>query len=165
MIFDIEFCKVIIDILNDLYKKQSQTKPNHKIHERSYLSSAHVSWKIALTWMIPNSYAVLWTGKGKQNREKPTGEEVKVHFDCLVNPENGKKRTTNPIKSIFQKYLFDHYLHFLKLHIMNNYINPLFIWSRRLPLRPHLVAGTRGEGGGHENLMCLGYWVQGVSCW
>ncbi len=40
-----------------------------------------------------------------------------------------------------QKYLFDHYLHFLKLHIINNYINSLFIWSRRLPLRPHVVAG------------------------
>ncbi len=40
-----------------------------------------------------------------------------------------------------QKYLFDHYLHFLKLHIVNNYINSLFIWSRRLPLRPHAVAG------------------------
>ncbi len=39
-----------------------------------------------------------------------------------------------------QKYLFDHYLHFLKLHIINNYINSLFIWSRRLPLRPHVVA-------------------------
>ncbi len=35
-----------------------------------------------------------------------------------------------------QKYLFDHYLHFLKLHIINNYINSLFIWSWRLPLRP-----------------------------
>ncbi len=40
-----------------------------------------------------------------------------------------------------QKYLFDHYLHFLKLHIINNYINSLIIWSRRLPLRPHVVAG------------------------
>ncbi len=40
-----------------------------------------------------------------------------------------------------QKYLFDHYLHFLKLHIINNYIYFLFIWSRRLPLIPHLVAG------------------------
>ncbi len=34
-----------------------------------------------------------------------------------------------------QKYLFDHYLHFLKLHIINNYINSLFIWSRRVLLR------------------------------
>ncbi len=40
-----------------------------------------------------------------------------------------------------QKYLFDHYLHFLKLHIINIYINSLFIRSRRLPLRPHVVAG------------------------
>ncbi len=38
-----------------------------------------------------------------------------------------------------QKYLCDHYLHFHKLHIINNYINALFIWSRRLPLRPHVV--------------------------
>ncbi len=41
-----------------------------------------------------------------------------------------------------QKYLFDHYLHFLKLHIIKHYTNSLFIWSRRLPLRPHVVAGT-----------------------
>ncbi len=40
-----------------------------------------------------------------------------------------------------QKYLFDHYLHFLKLHIINNYINSLFIWSRGLPLRQHGVPG------------------------
>ncbi len=40
-----------------------------------------------------------------------------------------------------QKYLFDHYLHFLKLHIINNYINSLYIWSRILPLRSHVVAG------------------------
>ncbi len=40
-----------------------------------------------------------------------------------------------------QTYLFDHYLHFLKLHIINNYINSSFIWSRRLPLRQHVVAG------------------------
>ncbi len=39
------------------------------------------------------------------------------------------------------KYLFDHYLHVLKLHVINNYINSLFIWSRRLPLRPYVVAG------------------------
>ncbi len=44
-------------------------------------------------------------------------------------------------KVFSKKYLFDHYLHFLKLHIINNYINSLFIWSRRLPLRPHVVAG------------------------
>ncbi len=37
-----------------------------------------------------------------------------------------------------QTYLFDHYLHFLKLHIINNYINSLFIWSRRLPWEPPL---------------------------
>ncbi len=40
-----------------------------------------------------------------------------------------------------QKDLFDHFLHFLKLHIINNYIYSLFIRSRRLPLRPHVVAG------------------------
>ncbi len=40
-----------------------------------------------------------------------------------------------------QKYLFDHYLHFLKLHIINNYINSPFICSMRLPLRSHVVAG------------------------
>ncbi len=40
-----------------------------------------------------------------------------------------------------QKCLFHHYLHFLKLHIINNYLNSLFIRSRRLPLRPHEVAG------------------------
>ncbi len=39
-----------------------------------------------------------------------------------------------------QKYLFDHYLHFLNLHIINNYINSLFIKSKRLPLRPHVVS-------------------------
>ncbi len=39
------------------------------------------------------------------------------------------------------KTLFDHYFHFLNLHIINNYINSLFICSRRLPLRPHVVAG------------------------
>ncbi len=46
-----------------------------------------------------------------------------------------------------QNYLFDHYLHFLKLYIINNYINYLFIWSRRLPLRPHVVAGIRESMG------------------
>ncbi len=40
-----------------------------------------------------------------------------------------------------QKYLFDHYLHFLKLHIIKNYIYSLFIWSRRFPLRPHVGVG------------------------
>ncbi len=40
-----------------------------------------------------------------------------------------------------QKYLFDNYLHFIKLHIINKHINSLFIWSRRLRLRPHVVAG------------------------
>ncbi len=34
------------------------------------------------------------------------------------------------------------FLHFLKLHIINNYINSLFIRSRRLPLRPHVVTGV-----------------------
>ncbi len=52
--------------------------------------------------------------------------------------------TIIPLSELYtktQKYLFDHYLHFLKLHLINNYINSLFIWSRRLPLRPHVVAG------------------------
>ncbi len=48
------------------------------------------------------------------------------------------KTQDSKLKSI---YLFDHYLHFLKLHFINNYINSLFIWSGRLPLRPHVVAG------------------------
>ncbi len=30
-----------------------------------------------------------------------------------------------------QKYLFDHYLHFLKLHIIINYINSLFLYTCR----------------------------------
>ncbi len=41
-----------------------------------------------------------------------------------------------------EKVLFDNYLHFLKLHIINTCINSLFIWSWRLPLRPHVVAGS-----------------------
>ncbi len=57
---------------------------------------------------------------------------VDTCMESLFSSENVQKT---------QKYLIDHYLHFLKLHIINNYINSLFIRSRRLPLRPHVVAG------------------------
>ncbi len=51
------------------------------------------------------------------------------HMVKTISPRDSRLKT--------QKHLFDHYLHFLKLHIINNYINSSFIWSRRLPLRPH----------------------------
>ncbi len=47
--------------------------------------------------------------------------------------------TLLPFKT--EKYLFNHYLHFLKLYIINNYIYSLCICSRRLPLSPHVDVG------------------------
>ncbi len=56
-------------------------------------------------------------------------------------PKDSRLKKTQDSRLKMQKYLFDHYLHFLKLNIINNYINSLFIRSRRLPLRQHVVAG------------------------
>ncbi len=69
---------------------------------------------------------------------------VRLFADCCIMYRNIKiiqDHTQEDSRLKTQKYLFDHYLNFLKLHVINNNINSLFIWSRRLPLRPCVVAG------------------------
>ncbi len=47
--------------------------------------------------------------------------------ECLHNPHYYAFFLHLTYEQKTQKYLFDHYLHFLKLHIINNYINSLFM--------------------------------------
>ncbi len=125
--------------INLLILKKKIEVMNHYHHNTPFTKHITPQYQLPKDWNssfmpeLPNVTLILrW---GSVWLECTEGNPINELFNAVVccNTRLKTQKTRN--------YLFDHYLHFLKLHIINNYINSLFIWSRRLPLRPHVVAG------------------------